>query len=99
MNLAFSTNAYTRFPLPDALRGIRQAGFAGVEILADEPHAYPPKIDQPLIDTVRRVLGETGRGVSNINGNCSFGYGRDAPPEAYFEPSLITPNPKHRAAR
>lgn len=99
MKLAFSTNAYTRHSLVDALRGIRKAGFAGVEILADEPHAYPPKIDQALIDTVRRTLDETGLAVSNINGNCSFGYWKDAPPEPYFEPSLISPNPQYRADR
>jgi fructoselysine 3-epimerase len=99
MKLAFSTNAYTRFPLVDALRGIRKAGFEGVEILADEPHAYPPKIDAGLTDTVRRVLDETGLVVSNINCNCSFGYWKDAPPEPYFEPSLISPIPKYRADR
>ena len=99
MKLAFSTNAYTRHPLADALRGIRVAGFEGVEILADEPHAYPPKIDKALIDGVRRVLDETGLAVSNINGNCSFGYWSDAPPEPYFEPSLISPNPQYRADR
>jgi len=99
MKLAFSTNAYTRHSLVDALRGIRRAGFAGVEILADEPHAYPPKIDANLTDTVRRVLDETGLAVSNINGNCSFGYWRGAPPGPDFEPSLISPNPKHRADR
>src|SRR4051794_30868692 len=99
MKLAFSTNAYTRHPLDVALRGIRQAGFEAVEILADEPHAYPPKIDAALIDAVRRTLDETGLAVSNINCNCSFGYWKDAPPEAYFEPSLISPNAKHRADR
>ena len=97
--LAFSTNAYTRFSLVDALRGIHKAGFAGVEILADEPHAYPPKIDAALIGSLRRVLDETGLGVSNVNCNCSFGYWKDAPPEPYFEPSLISPNPRHRADR
>src|SRR4051795_11291960 len=99
MKLAFSTNAYTLHPLADALRGIRRAGFAGVEILADEPHAYPPRVDAALTDSVRRVLDETGLAVSNINCNCSFGYWKDAPPEAYFEPSLISPNPQHRADR
>ena len=99
MKLAFSTNAYTRFPLADALRGIKRAGFAGVEILADEPHAYPPKIDAALTSTVVRTLEETGLAVSNINCNCSFGYWKDAPPEPYFEPSLISPNPQHRADR
>src|SRR4051812_46849417 len=97
--LAFSTNAYTRHPLADALRGIRRAGFAGVEVLADEPHAYPPKIDAALIDAVRRTLDETGLAVSNVNANCSFGYWRHAPPEPYFEPSLISPDPRHRADR
>jgi protein FrlC len=99
MKLAFSTNAYTRHTLVDALRGIRKAGFEGAEILADEPHAYPPKINQKLTDAVRRTLDETGLVVSNINCNCSFGYWKDAPPEPYFEPSLISPNPKHRADR
>lgn len=99
MKLAFSTNAYTKHSLVDALRGIRRAGFAAVEILADVPHAYPPDIDAALTDTVHRTLEETGLAVSNINCNCSFGYWKDAPPEPYFEPSLISPNPKHRADR
>jgi sugar phosphate isomerase/epimerase len=99
MKLAFSTNAYTRHSLADALRGISGAGFEGVEILGDVPHAYPASIDQALVDSVKRMLDETGLTVSNINGNCSFGYWRDAPPEPYFEPSLISPNPKHREDR
>src|SRR5512132_154638 len=99
MKLAFSTNAYTRHPLADALRGIHAAGFEGVEILADVPHAYPGSCSPELTDSVRKVLDETGLAVSNINCNCTFGYWRDAPPEPYFEPSLISPNPKHRADR
>jgi sugar phosphate isomerase/epimerase len=99
MRLAFSTNAYTRFSLETALRGIRSAGFEGVEILADVPHAYPEAIDATLLASVRRVLDETGLSVSNVNANCSFGYWRHAPPEPYFEPSLISPDPQHRADR
>src|SRR5438477_10508344 len=99
MKLAFSTNAYTRHPLMDALRGIKRAGFTGVEILADTPHAYPADIDAALTDEVKRELEKLDLAVSNINVNCSFGYWKDAPPEAYFEPSLISPNPKHREDR
>src|SRR3712207_4871922 len=99
MKLAFSTNAYTRHALPDALRGIRSAGFEGVEILADEPHAYPGKIDEPFTASVRKALDETGLAVSNINCNCTFGYWRHAPPEPYFEPSLISPIPQYRRDR
>ncbi|MGB7161376.1 MAG: sugar phosphate isomerase/epimerase family protein [Tepidisphaeraceae bacterium] len=99
MELAFSTNAFTRFPILEAIRAIRSAGFAGVEILADVPHAYPDAIDAKLTDSIVKALGETGLAVSNVNCNCSFGYWKDAPPEPYFEPSLISPNPKHRADR
>jgi sugar phosphate isomerase/epimerase len=99
MNLAFSTNAYTRFPLDEALRNIAAAGFVGVEILADVPHAYPDAIDAKLMDSVVTTLAKTNLGVSNVNANCSFGYWKDAPPEPYFEPSLISPNPRHRADR
>src|SRR3954447_5889320 len=99
MKLAFSTNAYTKHPLITALRGIKSAGFAGVEILADPPHAYPDQIDAALTSGVKRELEALGLAVSNVNVNCSFGYWKDAPPEPYFEPSLISPNPTHRADR
>src|SRR5438309_11247144 len=99
MKLAFSTNAYTRFTLDEAVRGIQRAGFDGVEILADVPHAYPDAIDDRLVGEVRKTLAETGLAVSNINCNCSFGYWKDAPSEPYFEPSLISRNPRHRADR
>ena len=99
MKLAFSTNAFTRFSLLDAIKAIKEAGYAGVEILADVPHAYPERIDAHLISDVSRALATTGLAVSNINCNCSFGYWKDAPPEPYFEPSLISPNAGHRADR
>jgi protein FrlC len=99
MKLAFSTNAYTRFPLTDALLGIKAAGFEGVEILADTPHAYPPLITPQLVASVVKTLDQTGLAVSNVNANCSFGYWKHAPPEPYFEPSLISPNPAYRTDR
>jgi protein FrlC len=99
MKLAFSTNAYTKHSLADAFEGIKRAGYTGVEILADVPHAYPVQMDDALTAEVRGNLERVGLAVSNINCNCSFGYWKDAPPEPYFEPSLISPNPKHRADR
>ena len=99
MRLAFSTNAYTRFSLPEALRGIRAAGFLAAEILADVPHAYPASVTPSQTASISDVLGRLGLAVSNVNVNCSFGYWKDAPPEPYFEPSLISPNPTHRQDR
>jgi sugar phosphate isomerase/epimerase len=99
MKLAFSTNAYTKYSLIEALEGIKRAGYAGAEILADVPHAYPMQMDESLTSHVQKALERLGLAVSNINCNCSFGYWKDAPPEPYFEPSVISPNPKHRADR
>lgn len=99
MKLAFSTNAYTRFPLIEALRRIRAVGYAGVEIVADIPHAYPDAMSEGEIAQIRRELDRLELGISNINANCLFGYWKDAPPEPFFEPSLISPDEKHRADR
>jgi protein FrlC len=99
MRLAFSTNAYTNFSLLRALRGIKAAGYSGVEILADVPHAYPETIDPPHTLAITRQLDRLELEVSNVNCNCTFGYWKDAPPEPFFEPSLISPNPQHRKDR
>ena len=99
MRLAFSTNAYTSFSLGEALQGIRAAGFAAAEILADVPHAYPAFFSGQQADQLVGDLQRVGLAVSNLNVNCSFGYWKDAPPEPYFEPSLISPNPQHRQDR
>jgi fructoselysine 3-epimerase len=99
MKLAFSTNAFTRFPLGEAIKAIADAGYAGVEILADVPHAYPEQIDTALTSAVVRAVEASGLQVSNVNCNCSFGYWKDAPPEPYFEPSLISPTKAHRDDR
>lgn len=99
MQLAFSTNAYTRFDLSRALEGIRDAGFTAAEILADIPHAYPGTLNSALMYQIARDVERTGLRISNINANCSFGYFRDPPPEAFFEPSLISSNAAWREDR
>jgi sugar phosphate isomerase/epimerase len=99
MKLAFSTNAYTRFSLLEAVRGIARARFSGVEILADVPHAYPATFSASAADALCAELRSLGISVSNVNINCSFGYWTDAPPEPYFEPSIISPDVRRREDR
>jgi sugar phosphate isomerase/epimerase len=99
MQLAFSTNAFTRFSLSQALAAIKECGYSGVEILADAPHAYPDQLDEKRIAAIADEVQRLGLRVSNINANCTFGYWTDAPPEPFFEPSLISPNPKYRQDR
>ncbi|MCL2639936.1 MAG: sugar phosphate isomerase/epimerase [Phycisphaerales bacterium] len=99
MQLAFSTNAFSRHSLSDALIAIAAAGYTGVEILADKPHWYPDHFNPADAEKIRSQLDQLKLQISNINANCTFGYWQDAPPEPFFEPSLISPNPAHRADR
>lgn len=72
---AYSTNAYTRWPIERAIADVRDRGFDGVEILADAPHAFPGKVDAA---SVKAALA--GFPISNLNAN-TF--------EGREEPSLI----------
>jgi fructoselysine 3-epimerase len=99
MKLAFSTNAFSRHSLSDALAAISAAGYTGVEILADKPHWYPDNFDKTAAEKIHAQLKKLTLSVSNINANCTFGYWKDAPPEPFFEPSLISPDPALRADR
>ena len=86
---AFSTNAFTRHGLEDALDRIARVGFKGVEILADKPHVWLEDFPEERVDRLAVALHRHNLFVSNINANCTSGYWKDCPPEPVFEPSVI----------
>jgi sugar phosphate isomerase/epimerase len=90
VDLAFSTNAYTRHALPEAIESIAGHGYAGVEILGDEPHAYFPEFDEANEEDLLAALDDSELRVSNINANTATGYYDDAPPSSFFDPSVVT---------
>jgi len=99
VDLAFSTNAYTRYTLPEAIERIADHGYDGVELLGDEPHAYFPAFDDGDERADHDALEETGLAVSNVNANTATGYYSDTSPEAFFEPSVVTADDDHREWR
>jgi protein FrlC len=99
MNLAFSTNAYTRHPLEVAVDEIAAAGYRSVEILADRPHLFPPEWDTARVAELRDHLRERGLTVCCLNANTAVGLYHDPPPEPLFGPGLCNPDPARRAAR
>jgi len=99
VQLAFSTNGYSRFDLPEAIRRIADHGYDGVEILADEPHAFLADFDETDRERVVTALDETGLSVSNINANTACGYYDDAPPSAFFDPAIISADEEDRRWR
>lgn len=88
MKLAYSSNAYTRATLLDAIDSIGRLGYDGIEILCDHPHWFPGHVDQRELEAVRDRIAEYGLSVSNLNANTANVYFDPLPPENVFEPSL-----------
>ena len=97
--LAFSTNAYTKFALTDAVDRIAAAGYKAVEVLADAPHAWPPEYSEHQAKRLKERLDALGLRCAAVNGNTAMGYFRPLPSSLTFEPSLISPNEVHRQDR
>ncbi len=99
MKLAFSTNAFTRQSLPEALEEIAGAGYSAVEILADVPHLYPPEVSAEELCDLQSLLDRTGLAVANLNANTAAGYYGRTFWEPVFEPSLANPDTAARRWR
>jgi sugar phosphate isomerase/epimerase len=97
MKLAFSTNAYMRFSVGEALGRLAGMGYAGVELMADVPHAWPAGLlaEQKLL--IRETLDRMGLAISNVN---AFMMNAVADPrQPYWHPSWIEPDPHYRRIR
>ncbi len=93
MRLAFSTNAFKQVSLEESLRQIAACGYAGVEIMADVPHAYPPQVDASRREALRGLLAALGLAVTNLNAFTLFAQGDT------WHPSWIEPDPAARERR
>jgi sugar phosphate isomerase/epimerase len=95
--LAFSTNAYLRFPFEEAAERIAVVGYDGLELMADVPHAWPagllPGAKRAILDALR----SNGLAFSNVN---AFMMNAVADPrQPYWYPSFIDPDPHYRQIR
>jgi len=93
MKLAFSTNAFKQVSLEESLRDIAACGYAGAEIMADVPHAYPPHMDPRRRKAVADLLAELRLTVTNLNAFTLFAQGDT------WHPSWIEPDASARARR
>lgn len=75
MNLAFSTNAFKKATLEDAIEAIAEVGYAGVEVMADVPHAYPPDMPAERMERVRGMIAARNMSISNVNAFTLFAIG------------------------
>lgn len=97
MQLAFSSNAYLRYPIDETIARIADIGYRGIELLADVPHAWPAGLLDCQKDGIRKSLEKHGMTISNIN---AFMMNAIADPrQPYWHPSWIDPDPHYRAIR
>ncbi len=67
MRLAFSTNAYLRYPFEEAAERIAALGYEGLEILADVPHAWPAGLLEGPKRAILAAMERNGLAFSNMN--------------------------------
>ncbi len=97
MKLAFSSNAYLRFSIQETIARIAGLGYAGIELLADVPHAWPAGLLEEQKQAIRNALAKHKLAISNIN---AFMMNAVADPrQPYWHPSWIEPDPHYRAIR
>ena len=97
MKLAFSTNAYLRYPFAEVVASLAKIGYAGVEIMADVPHAWPAYLLPAQKQAIRNSLKENRVAISNIN--AFMMHAIDDQRQKYWHPSWIEPDLHYRRIR
>ena len=75
IDLAFSTNAFRKHSLEDAVEAIARIGYRGVEIMADVPHAFPQHLTPERKSSLLQRLRQLDLSVSNIDAFTLFACG------------------------
>jgi sugar phosphate isomerase/epimerase len=75
IQLAFSSNAYKKNTLTEALESIAAIGYIGAEVMADIPHAYPPNMPEAARTALVHRMADLKLRVSNVNAFTCFANG------------------------
>src|SRR6516225_296562 len=97
MKLAFSTNAYLNYSFPEAVRRLARIGYAGVEVMADVPHAWPAFLLEEQKQALRDALAANHLAVSNVNAFMMNAIADSR--QRYWHPSWIEPDQHYRQIR
>jgi len=93
MIIGYSTNAFVKFSVFEAVEKIGRLGFRGVEIMCDRPHLYPPDFDEENLTRLKTLIDAQGLIVNNLNSFTLFAVG-----DTYL-PSWIEPQEERREMR
>ena len=93
MKLAYSSNAYRTYSVLEAVEHIAALGYRALELMADEPHAWPLTTSAKDRAGIRSRMNDRGVTLSNINAFMTTAI-RD-----FWHPSWIEPDPSFRRLR
>ena len=93
MIIGYSTNAFVKFSVFEAVEKIGRLGFGGVEIMCDRPHLYPPDYGEENLTRLKTLIDDQGLKVTNLNSFTLFAVG-----DTYL-PSWIEPREERREIR
>ncbi len=97
MRLAFSTNAFMKFPFDEAAARIAALGYEGLELMADVPHAWPSGLLEGAKRGIRAAMERNGLAFSNVNAFMMNAINDHRHP--YLHPSYIEADPAYRRVR
>jgi sugar phosphate isomerase/epimerase len=95
--LAFSTNGYLKYSFREAARRLAAIGYAGLEIMADVPHAWPACLLEEQKQAIRAALAENRLAISNVNAFMMNALNDRR--QKYWHPSWIEPDVNYRHIR
>lgn len=93
MKLAYSSNAYRTCSVLEAVDRIAALGYRALELMADEPHAWPLTTSEAARAAIRARMDDRGLTLSNVNAFMTSAI-RD-----FWHPSWIEPDPSFRRLR
>ncbi|WP_435018894.1 sugar phosphate isomerase/epimerase family protein [Tundrisphaera sp. TA3] len=97
MRLAFSTNAYMKFPFEEAAARIAALGYDGLELMADVPHAWPMGLLEGPKKSILAAMEANRLTFSNVNAFMMNAINDHRHP--YLHPSFIEPDAGYRRVR
>jgi sugar phosphate isomerase/epimerase len=98
--IAFSTNAFKKTSLDAAIRDIARLGYAGCEIMADQPHLTPTELASTDVLHLADVLDALDLPVANVNAFTGFFAETDGKPTGdTYHPTWLDGQPARRETR
>ena len=97
VKLAYSSNAYMKQTVEEAIGRIAALGYRGIELMADQPHAWPASTSDEKLAAIRGCLDEHHLEIANINAFMMNAIGDVRHP--YWHPSWIEADVAYRRVR